>query len=31
MARLVNEDLATAQRAIRDHCGLPEQDKIKAL
>lgn len=31
MARLVNEDLATAQRAIRDHCGLPEQDKIRTL
>ena len=31
MARLVDEDLATAQRAIRDHCGLPEQDKIRTL
>ena len=31
MARLVDEDLATARRAIRDHCGLPEQDKIRTL
>ena len=31
MARLVNEDLATARRAIQQHCNLPEQREVRTL
>jgi len=31
MARLVTEDLATARRAIQQHCNLPEQREIRTL
>lgn len=31
MARLVDEDLATARRAIQQHCNLPEQREIRTL
>jgi len=31
MARLVAEDLATAQRVVREHCGLPEENKVRTL
>ena len=31
MARLVDEDLATARRAIQQHCNLPEQREIRIL
>ncbi len=31
MARLVDEDLATARRVIQQHCNLPEQREIRIL
>ena len=31
MARLVDEALATARRAIQQHCNLPEQREIRTL